>query len=85
MARNLEGVETLPTDKRAAERDLAVRLTAEFPDIPAESVLRCVVDAADAVDYFDVDKGARPALLERLARAHMENLTAAYNTAAESD
>lgn len=75
----------MPTDKRAAERELAVGLAAEFPDIPMESVLRCVIDAAEAVDYFDVERPARPALLERLARAHLENLTAAYNSAAEPD
>jgi hypothetical protein len=62
-----------------AGRELARQLTEEYAALPAESVLRCVLDAAEAVDYFGVDASVRADLLERVARSHLDALVTAYD------
>ena len=57
---------------------LSATLARMFPDIPLQSVVRCVWDAESAVNYAAVDDGDREALVERLARAHLEELLPFY-------
>jgi hypothetical protein len=71
------------TEQRSAQPDaLATTLSAQFPSVPMQSVVQCVVDAKMAVDYAGVDDADRPPLVERLARAHIEELAAFYDGAA---
>ena len=57
---------------------LAASLAEMFPSIPLQSVVRCVWDAESAVDYAAVDADDRKSLVERLARAHLEELLPFY-------
>ena len=63
----------------AENNQLSNSLAQLFPDIPLQSVVRCVWDAESAVDYAAVDAADREALIERLARAHLEELVPFYN------
>jgi hypothetical protein len=65
-----------------AGNELSATLAQLFPDIPLQSVVRCVWDAESAVEYAAVDEADRAGLVERLARAHLEELMPFY---AESD
>jgi hypothetical protein len=47
-----------------------------------QSVVQCLWDAQSAVDYAAVDDSDRNSLVERLARAHLEELAAFYDNAA---
>lgn len=57
---------------------LPAALAQEFPTIPLQSVVRCVWDATSAVEFAGVDGADRQALIERLARAHLEELMPFY-------
>jgi hypothetical protein len=57
---------------------LSASLAEMFPTIPLQSVVRCVWDAESAVDYAAVDTDDRKSLVERLARAHLEELLPFY-------
>ena len=57
---------------------LAASLAEMFPSIPLQSVVRCVWDAESAVEYAAVGADDRKALVERLARAHLEELLPFY-------
>jgi hypothetical protein len=70
--------------KSAENNELSTSLAQLFPDIPLQSVVRCVWDAESAVDYAAVDAADREALVERLARAHLEELVPFY-TDTDSD
>jgi hypothetical protein len=70
--------------KPAENNELSTSLAQLFPDIPLQSVVRCVWDAESAVDYAAVDAADREALVERLARAHLEELVPFY-TDSDSD
>jgi hypothetical protein len=61
--------------------DLSESLARMFPAIPMQSVVRCVLDARSAVDYAGVTTEERPGLVERLARAHLEELAPFYTDA----
>jgi hypothetical protein len=65
-----------------AGNELSATLAQLFPDIPLQSVVRCVWDAESAVEYAAVGASDRAALVERLARAHLEELMPFYT---ESD
>jgi hypothetical protein len=58
--------------------ELSSSLAQLFPDIPLQSVVRCVWDAQSAVEYAAVDADDRAGLVERLARAHLEELVPFY-------
>jgi hypothetical protein len=60
------------------EADLSTSLGRLFPTIPMQSVVRCVLDAQSAVDYAGVAREDRDGLVERLARAHLEELAPFY-------
>ena len=49
-------------------------LAAEFPQLPRETVLRQLQDAAESVSMFGFESGDGVELVERLARAHLEAL-----------
>ena len=57
---------------------LSASLAEMFPSIPLQSVVRCVWAAESAVDYAAVDADDRKSLVERLARAHLEELLPFY-------
>jgi hypothetical protein len=57
---------------------LSASLAEMFPSIPLQSVVRCVWDAESAVEYAAVDSDDRKSLVERLARAHLEELLPFY-------
>ena len=63
---------------------LPASLAREFPGIPLQSVVRCVWDAQDAVEYAAVDADDRDALVARLARAHLEELVPFYDEDTDS-
>jgi hypothetical protein len=68
------------TEQKSAEPSaLATTLSAQFPAIPMQSVVLCVWDAQSAVEYAAVDADDRDSLVERLARAHLEELAAFYD------
>jgi hypothetical protein len=69
---------TQPGDTNADVNVLAASLAEMFPSIPLQSVVRCVWDAGSAVEYAAVDADDRQALVERLARAHLEELLPFY-------
>ena len=58
---------------------LSASLAEMFPSIPLQSVVRCVWDAQSAVEYAAVAADERTSLVERLARAHLEELLPFYN------
>jgi hypothetical protein len=64
--------------KTADSNALSTLLAEMFPTIPLQSVVRCVWDAESAVDYAAVDTDDRKSLVERLARAHLEELLPFY-------
>ena len=57
---------------------LSASLAEMFPSIPLQSVVRCVWDAESAVEYAGVEADDRKSLVERLARAHLEELLPFY-------
>jgi len=57
---------------------LSASLAEMFPSIPLQSVVRCVWDAESAVEYAAVEADERKSLVERLARAHLEELLPFY-------
>ena len=65
---------TQPADANA----LSARLAEMFPSIPLQSVIRCVWDAESAVEYAAVAADEREGLVDRLARAHLEELLPFY-------
>lgn len=67
---------TQPEDAKTAV--LAASLAEMFPSIPLQSVVRCVWDAESAVEYAAVEADDRKSLVERLARAHLEELLPFY-------
>jgi len=68
------------TEQKSAQPNaLATSLSAQFPAIPMQSVVQCVWDAQMAVEYAAVDAGDREPLVERLARAHLEELAGFYD------
>ncbi len=70
------------TEQKSAQPNaLATTLSAQFPAIPMQSVVQCVWDATNAVEYAGVEATDRDPLVERLARAHLEELTAFYDGA----
>jgi hypothetical protein len=64
------------------ESPLTVALAGQFPAIPLQSVVSCVWDAESAVEFAGVADGDRDALVERLARAHLEELLPFYGDGA---
>ena len=60
------------------QADLHASLADQFPHIPLQSVVQCVVDAQAAVEYAGVADEDRSDLVARLARAHLEELTPFY-------
>ena len=64
---------------------LSASLAEMFPSIPLQSVVRCVWDAESAVEYAAVDADDRKALVERLARAHLEELLPFYSETDNSE
>lgn len=70
---------TRPVDANPDANALAAELAELFPSIPLQSVVRCVWDAESAVEYAAVDSDDRKALVERLARAHLEELLPFYS------
>jgi hypothetical protein len=66
-----------------ADNELSATLAQLFPDIPLQSVVRCVWDAESAVEYAAVDASDRAGLVERLARAHLEELMPFYTETEE--
>jgi len=71
------------TEQESSQSDLlATALSAQFPSVPMQSVVQCLWDAQSAVDYAAVDDSDRNSLVERLARAHLEELAAFYDNAA---
>lgn len=65
-------------DAGTPANDLSASLADQFPAIPMQSVVRCVLDAQSAVDYAGVEREDRASLVERLARAHLEELAPFY-------
>ena len=64
--------------EQTASSELSLALAQQFPSIPLQSVVRCVWDAQMAVEYAAVSSGDREELVERLARAHLEELQPFY-------
>jgi len=64
--------------EQTASSELSLALAQQFPSIPLQSVVRCVWDAQMAVEYAAVSSGDRGELVERLARAHLEELQPFY-------
>jgi hypothetical protein len=64
---------------------LSIALAERFPAVPLESVVRCVWDARDAVEFAGVEESEREALVERLAQAHVEELLPFYDETAASE
>ena len=58
--------------------DVSTSLAQLFPSIPLQSVVQCVLDAQSAVEYAGVTRDERDGLVERLARAHLEELAPFY-------
>src|SRR3954449_13098851 len=68
-----------PMTEQTASSELSLALAQQFPNIPLQSVVRCVWDAQTAVEYAAVSSDDRGELVERLARAHLEELLPFYN------
>lgn len=66
------------TPETSRANDLSASLAELFPAIPMQSVVRCVLDAESAVEYAGVERDDRHGLVERLARAHLEELAPFY-------
>ena len=66
--------DSLDTDRT----ELIAELCPRFPAVPSASVVACVLDAYEAVDYVQVAVDAREGLVARLARAHLEELAGFY-------
>jgi len=64
--------------EQTASSELSLALAQQFPSIPLQSVVRCVWDAQMAVEYAAVSSDDRGELVERLARAHLEELQPFY-------
>ena len=71
--------------EQAAGGELSLALAQQFPNIPLQSVVRCVWDAQSAVEYAAVLADDRGELVERLARAHLEELLPFYDDDADGD
>jgi hypothetical protein len=67
--------------EQTASSELSLALAQQFPNIPLQSVVRCVWDAQTAVEYAAVSSDDRGELVERLARAHLEELLPFYDDA----
>jgi len=65
--------------EQTAGGELSLALAQQFPNIPLQSVVRCVWDAQTAVEYAAVSPTDRGELVERLARAHLEELLPFYD------
>ena len=65
--------------EQTAGSELSLALAQQFPSIPLQSVVRCVWDAQMAVEYAAVSTDDRDELVERLARAHLEELQPFYS------
>jgi hypothetical protein len=73
------------TEQKSPESSgLAATLAQQFPSVPMQSVVQCVWDAHSAVEYAGVDEGDRGSLVERLARAHLEELAGFYDSTIDS-
>ena len=59
------------TDARAGIQEL----TAEFPGLPRETIVRQYVDAMSSVELFAVSGTDQPDLVVKLARCHLEALS----------
>lgn len=70
--------------EQTAGGELSLALAQQFPSIPLQSVVRCVWDAQTAVEYAAVAAGDRTELVERLARAHLEELLPFYADSEEA-
>lgn len=66
------------TPEASRANDLSATLAEQYPAIPLQSVVRCVLDAQSAVEYAGVEREDRESLVERLARAHLEELAPFY-------
>ena len=64
--------------EQTAGSELSFALAQQFPAVPLQSVVRCIWDAQTAVEYAAVDVDDRDELVERLARAHLEELLPFY-------
>ena len=71
--------------EQSADNELSLALAQQFPNIPLQSVVRCVWDAHTAVEYAAVSPDDRGELVERLARAHLEELLPFYTDDDEDD
>ena len=71
--------------EQTAGSELSLALAQQFPHIPLQSVVRCVWDAQSAVEYAAVSASDRGELVERLARAHLEELQPFYDEDGEVD
>lgn len=71
--------------EQTAGGELSLALAQRFPSIPLQSVVRCVWDAQTAVEYAAVSASDRGELVERLARAHLEELLPFYNEDESAD
>jgi len=69
--------------EQTAGSELSLALAQQFPSIPLQSVVRCIWDAQTAVEYAAVSAGDRGELVERLARAHLEELLPFYDDESE--
>jgi len=70
--------------EQTAGSELSLALAQQFPNIPLQSVVRCIWDAQTAVEYAAVSASDRGELVERLARAHLEELMPFYDEDATS-
>ena len=71
--------------EQTAGSELSLALAQQFPSIPLQSVVRCVWDAQTAVEYAAVSTDDRGELVERLARAHLEELLPFYTDAPDDE
>jgi len=69
--------------EQTAGSELSLALAQQFPSIPLQSVVRCIWDAQTAVEYAAVSANDRGELVERLARAHLEELLPFYDDESE--
>jgi hypothetical protein len=71
--------------EQTAGSELSHALAQQFPNIPLQSVVRCIWDAQTAVEYAAVSASDRSELVERLARAHLEELLPFYDEDENAD
>ena len=74
---------TVPERSDATNADLIADLRTTFPGIPAQSVVACVLDACEAVEYVQGAQSGRQDMVARLARAHLDELAAFYPATAD--